>query len=72
MTLLQTHRKRVGAKERTISGPWAFLPGLLIVAFLAWTPPSLFAETMNVIIGTGSPAGLYYPTGTTMAKLVNQ
>jgi len=73
MILLQTHIKRVVAKRRRATPRhWAFLRGLLIIAFFAWTPPSLFAETTHVIIGTGRPVGVYHPTGKTIAKLVNQ
>ena len=72
MILLQPGIMRGVAKKQANAPHWAFLGGLLIVAFLAGTPPSLFAETTDVIIATGNPAGAYYPTGTTIAKLVNQ
>ena len=45
---------------------------LLVTGLSFAAPMTATAKTTYVIIGTGSPLGVYYSTGTTIAKLVNQ
>lgn len=49
-----------------------FLLFFLVAAFLIPSPLSAAPQTTAIIIGTGGPGGVYYFTGTTIAKILSK
>ena len=45
-------------------------PAVLAAALLAW--PTAASRAQDIVIGTGSTSGVYYPAGRAICRLVNQ
>lgn len=50
---------------------FAFSGFVFLALFLVWSNTLAGSRLNKVFIGTGNPAGLYYPTGGNIAKIVN-